>query len=58
MKRMISILIVIVTVLAAGVPGKADSTKASIANSASGERLFEYLQGENGKLLTLRSNYV
>ena len=57
MKRMISILIVIVTVLAAGVPGKADSTKASIANSASGERLFEYLQGENGKLLTLRSNY-
>lgn len=57
MKRIISVLLIMILTLSLSLPVSADELSNILARSVSGEKLFQYMQGDDGKLLTLRKNY-
>lgn len=57
MKRIISVLLIMILTLSLSLPVSADELSNIPARSVSGEKLFQYMQGDDGKLLTLRKNY-
>ena len=57
MKRIISVLLIMILTLSLSFPVSADESSNIQACSVSGKKMFQYMQGDNGKLLTLRKNY-
>lgn len=57
MKRIISVLLIMILTLSLSLPVSADELSNIPARSVSGKKLFQYMQGDDGKLLTLRKNY-
>lgn len=57
MKRIISILLSTILMLSMCVPVSANELSDMPTGYASGEKLFQYMQGDDGKLLILRKNY-
>lgn len=57
MKRIISVLLIMILTLSMSLPAFANELSNIPARSASGKKLFQYMQGDDGKLLVLRKNY-
>lgn len=57
MKQIISVLLIIILTLSLSLPVSANELNNVPARSLSGKKLFQYMQGDDGKLLTLRKNY-
>lgn len=57
MKRIISVLLIMILTLSLSLPVSADELSNIPARSVSGKKLFQYMQGDDGKLLILRKNY-
>lgn len=57
MKKIISILLIVILLSSVCVPVSANESRHISVNSALGEKLLQYMQGDDGKLLVLRKNY-